>query len=161
MKTLIKLMAFLAFIPFSGFAQNNPLDGMLAEYQGNQGFHFLDVNTNMMSKDISKTITLKLLSFNEKENPALDADNIYREFKKRFDKSQYKGLVEVKSSGENVEMMVKQNGENISEIVITVKGETETVLIAASGNFTMSDLAKFSDVQNCKGFQVLEKLCEE
>jgi len=161
MKTLMKIFALLFILPLAGFTQNNPLNGMLASYNGQPGFHFLEMNTNMMSNDITKVVHLKLLSFDAKENPAFNVSEIYNEFMKGFDRSAYKGLVEVKSSGDNVEMMVKKEGEQISEFVITIKGETETVLISAAGNFSMTDLAKFSDFKNCKGLQVLEQLCEE
>ncbi len=161
MKTLLKFMIILMTFPLMGTAQDNPLNHLITKYKDQPGFHFLDVSTNMMSENIDKVIHLKLLSFDEKENSSFKAKELYNNFFKDFDKSLYKGLVEVKSSGDNVEMMVKQDGKNISEIVITVLGDTEAVLIAASGNFTMNDLSKFSDLNQCKGFQVLEKLCEE
>lgn len=73
----------------------------------------------------------------------------------------YKGLVEVKSSGENINMMVKKEGDQLSEIVIIVQEKDETTFMVATGNFDLKDIAKLSELKNCKGLQTLEKLCED
>ena len=151
MKMLANLILVVFLLPVAGFAQDNPLDAFIEKYKDLPGFHFFDVNTNMMSDEPGKVINLKMLSFDEKENTGFKAGKLYDEFFETFDKSAYKGLVQIKSSGDNVEMMVKKAGEMLSEIIIAVNGETETVLIAATGDITMKDLGKFSDLENCKG----------
>jgi hypothetical protein len=161
MKTLVKLLLVAALLPVAGFAQNNPLNSFIKKYQDQPGFYYLDLKTNMMSDEPEKVINLKLLSFDEKDNSSFMAKNLYNDFFNKVDKNEYKGLVEVKSSGDNVEMLVKKEGEKISEIIIAVQGDKETVLISASGSFSMKDLGKFSNLKECKGLQVLEQLCEE
>jgi len=57
--------------------------------------------------------------------------------------------------------MVKKNGDILSEVIIMVQEDDETTLIAASGNFDLKDLAKFGNMDKCKGLKVLSELCED
>jgi len=161
MKTQISFLALLTVITLAGMSQENPLNGLIEKYAIQEGFYFLDVNTNMMSDEPGNIIHLKLLSFEQEKNPAYNPAGIYDEFFSQIDKNLYKGLVEVKSSGDNMEMLVRKEGEKIAEVIVAVKGDLETILIAASGTFTLKNLAKFGAAENCRGFKVLEELCEE
>lgn len=170
MKNSIKLLlTLLICLPFAGFSQSNPLDALMDQYAGKDGFYFLDLKTNLMStgegenkkKDVDKVINLKMISFNQDENQMMKAGNLYNAFMSTIDKSKYKGLIEVKGSGDNVEMMIRQDGDQLKEIIITVQEDNEVTLIAATGNFDLKDLAHFKNMKDCQGLQVLEKLCEE
>ena len=167
-KVLILVSAVMFMFCISIFAQQNPLDGFLAKYSGKEGVKFLELKTNMVGSEKSeneqysnKVIDLKMISIKGSGPKGNEAKNLYNEFFQEFNKDNYIGLVEVKSSGDNVEILVKKENNRISEFIIAVKEEVETTLIAASGNFDLKDLAKISEFQNCKGLQVLEKLCEE
>ena len=161
MKTILYFLLFCVVIPAGTFAQSDQLNRMIHKYKSVEGFRYLDVNTNMISAETDKVVNLKLISFDAEKNTSFVSDNLRDEFYKGFNEKEFKGLVEVKSSGDNVEMMVKKEGDKVSHIIISVLGESETVFISVSGNMTMKDLGKFSDFENCHGLQVLEQLCEE
>lgn len=161
MKTILNFLIFIFLIPAAGFSQGDQLNRMISKYKSVEGFRYLDVNTNMISNETEKVVNLKLVSFNAEKNASFTGKDLRDEFYKGFNKDQFKGLVEVKSSGDNVEMMVKKDGDQVSHIIISVLGQTETVFISVSGDMTMKDLGRFSDFENCHGLQVLEQLCEE
>ncbi|HPE54947.1 MAG TPA: DUF4252 domain-containing protein [Bacteroidales bacterium] len=169
MKTkIIAILIILAAIPAMLAAQSNPLDQMIKKYSDKQGFYFLDLKTNLMSKLVdstgqsnNKVINLKMITFNEDQNNSFKASNLYKQFFNGFDKSNYKGVIEVKSSGNNVEMLIRKEGDKLAEVIIVVQEETEITLIAASGNFDMSDLSKFEHMKSCHGMQIINQLCEE
>jgi len=150
-------------------AQSNPLDSYIEKYAGQDGFYYLNLETNMSGisgdedeeSDFSQIIYLRMLLYEEGKSTKFDASKIYQDFKAGISKDEYRGLMEVKSNGENVEMMVKKNGDKLSEVIIVMQEEGETTLIAASGNFDLKDLAKFGNMDKCKGLKVLGELCDD
>jgi len=167
----ISILAFIISLPAILFAQSNPLDNYILQYEGTPGFYYMDMETNMFNFDddnedgSQKTpdniIDFKIISFEKNENATYDPAKIYSDFSKTLNKNVYKGLVEVKSSGENVNMLVKKQGEQIVEIIITVQEKDEITIMVATGNFDLKDIAKLSELKSCKGLQALEKLCED
>jgi len=164
----IAMLVFIITIPTILFAQVHPLDSYINQYDGTPGFYYMDMKTNMFNfneddgspKTSDNMIDFKIVSFEQTKNATFNADKIYNNFSKSLNKDVYKGLVEVKSNGENVDMLVKKQGNQISEIVVIVREKDETTLMVATGNFDLKDIAKLSELKNCKGLQTLEKLCE-
>ena len=172
MKNSIKIsfLALIIAIPGILLAQVNPLDSYIEKYEGDPGFYYMDLKTNMFNFEDEKMetptnrtdiIDFKIVSFEKKENSKFDPNKIYNDFNKTLNKDVYKGLVEVKSSGKNINLMVKKEGDQLTEIVIIVQEKEETTLIVATGNFDLKDIAKLSKLKDCKGFQTLEKLCKD
>ncbi|MCF8368395.1 MAG: DUF4252 domain-containing protein [Bacteroidales bacterium] len=167
MKKIIIIGVVLAVFIQTGITQNNPLDQFMTKYASDKNYKFLELKTNMIghSKEdntsVNKVLRLKMITQKESGLKGNDAVNFYDEFFKTFNKKEYVGLVEVKSSGDNIEILVKNKDNFVSEFIIAINEESETTIIAASGNFDLKDLAKLSEFQNCKGLQVLDKLCEE
>ena len=163
------LLVLIIAIPAILSAQTNPLDSYISKYEGTPGFYYMDMKTNMFSfeeedgssKTESNIIDFKIVSFEKVEKAKFDPSNIYDDFAKTLNPDTYKGLVDVKSSGENVEMLVKKDGNQIAEIVIIVQEKDETTLLVATGNFDLKDIAKLKNLKNCKGLEALEKLCED
>ena len=106
-------------------------------------------------------IDFKIVSFEKNKNSKFDPNKIYIDFNKTLKNDVYKGLVDIKSNGKNVNMVVRKEGDQITEIVIIVQEKDETTLMVAMGNFDLKDIAKLSELKNCKGLQTLEKLCED
>ena len=172
MKKTIKISILALFIslPAILFAQTNPLDSYISQYEGTPGFYYMDMKTNMFSfdeneKDSQKTesniIDFKIVSFEKTEKAKFDPADIYDNFTKTLNPDVYKGLIDVKSSGEYVEMLVKKEGNQIAEIIIIVQEKAETTLMVATGNFDLKDIAKLRNLKDCKGLEALEKLCED
>lgn len=159
----------MALMPVLLSAQSNPLDSYIAKYSETPGFYYFDLKTNMFNPSDDEggndgeasIINLKMISVDDVKNPGISSSALYDKFYKGIKKNDYKGLVEVKSNGENVEMIVKKDGNYIKEMIITIQDEEETTLIVATGNFSLKDMAKFSNAKKCKGFEILGQLCED
>ncbi|MEZ5083722.1 MAG: DUF4252 domain-containing protein [Bacteroidales bacterium] len=166
-KLIILTISFLLFSAAAIFAQANPLDNFIEQYSGEKGFQYLELKTNMIPGDENnesaeeRMIFLKMVLFNENGSTKYTATDIHSDFLKKFDKESYVGLVDIKSSGDQVELLVKKENQMVTEFVICICEEQETTLIAASGNFDLKNLAKLSKFKDCKGLHILEKLCEE
>lgn len=171
MKITYKILLILiaGLFPALLSAQENTLDGLLSKYGDQPGFYFLELKTNMFSSeqetDVSpmqgKLITIKVLSYTEGSSNQSKAEEVYEHLMSGINVDSYKGLIEVKSSGDKIDMMVKKDGEKLSEIIIIVRESTETTIVAASGSFDLKDIARFSEMKNCRGLETLEKLCED
>lgn len=165
-----KLLAIIIAIPGLLIAQINPLDSYIEKYEGAPGFYYMDLKTNMfnfddmdegLQKSSSNIIDFKIVSFEKNKNSTFNPAQIYNDFNSTLSKDVYKGLVEVKSDGELVNMAVKKEGDQIAEIIITVQEKEETTLMVATGNFDLKDIAKLRNLKDCKGLEALEKLCED
>jgi hypothetical protein len=153
----------------TGYSQTNPLENFMSDMKDAPGFYFMNLETNLVvsgdkeagQTDHTKVINLKVFSFDQKENGNFSAKNIYNDFFSKVNRNDYKGLIEVKSSGDHVEMMVKEEGDRISQFIMTIREEDETTIIAASGNFDLKDLSKLGALKNSKSFEILQTLSEE
>ncbi len=104
---------------------------------------------------------MKMLSYRTGSSSGFTSTDIYNQFTSGIDITSYVGLVEVKNSGEKVEMMVKKEGSKINEIILMVQEKDEATIISASGSFDMKDISKLSEIKNCHAFEMLKNLCEE
>ena len=170
MKNIVKSAGLLSLllIPLLALTQTNPLDNLIRKYAHQDGIYFLDLTTNMFNPTADSTssssqreINLKVLSVQNNANTNFALTDIYNEMMGTIDKSAYKGLIEIKKSGQNVEFLVRKDGNMVKNLIIAVKEEKEITLIAASGNFDLKDLAKFKQIEKCKGLQILGQLSEE
>jgi hypothetical protein len=166
MKTNISIIIAMFFIlPIMLQAQDHPLDALMDNYKGQPGVYFMDMTTNMFLDTLegktAKTLQLKMISFEEGSGTSLKAKDLYDSFFDRIDREDYIGLVEIKSTDEHMEVMVKKEPEGVSEFIIAVIEEKETTFIGATGNFDLKDLASLKALQNCRGLKVMEQLCED
>lgn len=169
MKTLLSgFIAVLMITPGLLSAQQNPLVELLESRTGQEGCYTLDLTTNMFlssgeedEKEFDKSLHLTMVSLDEEMAGKGEAKRLHDDFIARIDKSSYRGLIEVRHDQENVEFLVKRDADRVSEVIIIMLGDGETTLVAASGNFDLIDLAKFGQLKNCKGLEILGALCEE
>ncbi len=170
MKKNLKILLVIAIMsPLFLFSQQSGADKLFEKYSNKLGFYYLNLETNMLStieegeesKNQSEIVYLRMLTFKESEDVNKEASKVYGEFLKAFDKDVYKGLIDVNSSGEKVDMMVKKDNGKVSEIIIVIFDNTETMLVSASGNFDLKKLATFKQIENCKRLGSLKQLCED
>ncbi len=85
---------------------------------------------------IKKVSKIKVLSV---ENGSKEMLNDYAEF---LNNNHYEDWATIKHDGENVNLRVKQNGEAIKNMLITVNSDKELVFVDVKGNFTPDDISK-------------------
>lgn len=82
-----------------------------------------------------------------------DALELYKEAKKKIDTKEYEILMTVRDKdGENVEFLVKEQGEKtINELLLMVGGEEEFVLISFAGIIDLDKVSKLAkSIENNK-----------
>lgn len=85
---------------------------------------------------IAKVSKIKILTV---ENGSKEMLNDYAKF---LNNNHYEDWATIKHNGENVNLRVKQKGEAIKNMLITVNSEKELVFVDVKGNFTPDDISK-------------------
>jgi hypothetical protein len=165
MKNIIKIVLALLIIPGFVFSQSAKTEKLFEKYAEKEGFYFLKLETNLLSSrdeiPDDGVVHVKMLAFEQEEDSGKDVSKVYKEFQKAFNNEEYSGLIDVNSKGEKVDMMVKKTDGIVSEIVLIILDKNETMLISATGNFDLKNLANFESLEKCKRLGMLQKLCEE
>lgn len=65
-----------------------------------------------------------------------------QDYAKYLNKNNYADWASIKHDGENVNIRVKQDGDNIKNMLITVNSDKELVFVDVKGNFTADDISK-------------------
>lgn len=85
---------------------------------------------------IKKVSKIKVLTV---ENGSKEMLTDYAKF---LNNNHYEDWATIKHDGENVNLRVKQNGEAIKNMLITVNSDKELVFVDVKGNFTPDDISK-------------------
>ena len=67
----------------------------------------------------------------------------------------------VKEGPETITFMVRENQGRISELVMTLEGGSESLVLFLEGDISLKDLSKLSQSMNVEGFEHLEKIENE
>ncbi len=163
----IALLLPLLVLPFLLNAQNSPVDKLFEKYYGKEGFTTVLVNEEMfeviknMEVDkgefegsLGKIKRVRVIA-QEDECEETAGVNFMEELKGvTFD--EYKELVVVKESDEEVLILAKEVDGMLSELLILVGGE-DNVLVSIEGRFTMEDLEALSHLE---GLEALEDVLD-
>jgi hypothetical protein len=76
----------------------------------------------------------------------------------KLDKSVYKEMVSVKSSDEDVVILVKELNGRIAELLVIAGGPDNNALIQIKGDMLLSELSEMAGKYQMKGFDQLRKL---
>ncbi len=85
----------------------------------------------------------------------------YKEANNRINTSEYATLVKVRDKGENVRLMIKDQGDIINEMLVLVGGDDEFVLVSLIGNIDLKKISKLAKAVDIKGLEHLEKVDEK
>ncbi len=86
----------------------------------------------------------------------------YKEAKQKINTKGYEVLMTVRDKGEeNVEFLVKENGDKIEELLLLVGGEDDFALISFVGNIDLDKISKLSKSLDVKGMEHLEKIDDQ
>ncbi|MBN3036657.1 MAG: DUF4252 domain-containing protein [Bacteroidales bacterium] len=158
-----KIVLLLLLTPWLAEGQQNPLDPLFEKYASRQDVFFFDLHTNMIDPEPERRptseVALRIIAV-DSTTAAVSPEGILREFEKTIDRSQYKGLVEVRSGHENIDILARQQDDRIISFIVIAAEKNETLIMAASGSFLLEDILKLGEVRECRIFNALEKLCE-
>lgn len=160
------LTLMLGFAGIS-FGQSDAIVKYFDKYMDNEEFTIVYISPKMFSmvskvtpedmdpevKEIIKNLKgLRILTTST--NPLA----FYKEAKAKINTSEYEVLMTVRDEGENVEFLVKDNGDIINELLLLVGGSDEFVLMSFVGNIDLNKIAKLAKNINIDGMEHLENL---
>lgn len=88
-------------------------------------------------------------------------EKFYEEAKSKIKTSEYEILLTVRDEGENVQFLIKDEGDTIKELLLLVGGEDEFVMLSFVGDIDLDKISKLARKLDVKGVQHLDKLDEE
>ena len=157
----MRKIAFLLpilLLPLLVNAQKSPIDELFDKYYGKDGFttvlvtqDMFEVISNMDSEEgdfegtLGKIKRVRVLAQDDDSEVKVEGVNFMEELK-GADFDDYKELVVVKNSEEEVLILAKEDNGKLTELLVVVGGE-ENVLVSVEGKFTMEDLEALSDLE--------------
>jgi hypothetical protein len=165
MMVLTVLMGLAACVS----AQKDPVNAAFEKYAGKEGFTTVNISGDMLNmisqaeeerRDTnfqSKLTDLKIL-VRDKKCDELQTANFRTEVYDKLDKKEYKEMMTVKESDQDVVILVKESGGRVSELLLLVTGKDNNVMIQAKGDMLLRELADLSGKYPMKGFEQLKNL---
>jgi uncharacterized protein DUF4252 len=165
MKNIIFGLAILC-LPLSIFGQAKSIENFYEKYKGNEEvtsinvsgellnfvFTSTDSETEQLTSKISK---LRVLIVEEK---SIVKQSDYKQFIKNVKKEKFEELIRFKEGGDAVDFHLREQGDVITDVLITVHGDDGFILLSIEGLFNFSDLNDFD--LNIEGSEHLKKLPE-
>jgi len=151
MKNLTGIIAFL-FVTVSLNAQKS-IDALFDKYAGKDGFVTVTINGNLLKlaakadKDKDHGTmpgNLSRIRILAQEDSTLEVGNFYTAVLKDLDLKQYEDFMQVKSSGEDVRMLVKTDGDKFREFLLIVGGK-DNAIIQIQGSMSLEEAKKFAE----------------
>ena len=166
MKKIAFLLSFV-LLPLLAAAQSSQVDKLFDKYAGSEGFTTVLVNPELfevissmekaggeLEADLGNISRIRVLA-QEEASESTRGINFMEELK-GADFDDYKELVIVKDSDEEVMVLAKEEGGKLAELLVIVSGD-ENVLVSIEGLFDMKDLESLSDLD---GLDVLDEIME-
>jgi len=169
MKKVIILM--LVMIGSFGLqAQSDAISKFFSKYADDTSFS----NVNISSKMFKLFTNIEADNPNDKE--ILDAINslsglrilaksditngreLYKEAFSKVNAKEYEELMSIREKDQDFKFMIKQNGNNIQELLMISGGPKEFMIMSITGNIDLNKISKIGSKMNIGGLENLEKM---
>lgn len=153
-------------------AQQSPANELFETHSGQEGYTSVYITKYMFElfakitneedqkefTDItSKLESIKILTIdsalNVKEDFAFD-----QEITTLIKSNNYKELMIVKEGKETIKFLINEKNDKISEFLMSVIGDGNSVLIFLQGDINLKQISKLSKTMNVSGFKHLDKI---
>ncbi|MCB0606919.1 MAG: DUF4252 domain-containing protein [Lewinellaceae bacterium] len=162
MKIIRLLLIAMVMVPFAGrlSAQANAIDKYFQQYVDDERFTVVYISPKMFQLfekmdiddldldddddriflEVAKDMRgLRILTADE------NAAAFYKEAKAKINTTEYEPLITVRSkSKENVEFMIKEEGNKVSELLLLAGGDDSFVLLSFVGSFDLEKVTKMA-----------------
>ncbi|HJX71943.1 MAG TPA: DUF4252 domain-containing protein [Bacteroidales bacterium] len=165
MKNLAFVFVAIAFSMH--VSAQDPIHDVFNQYAGKEGFTTVNITgelLNMMiamdesckhQKDLSTRIhEIKILAQEEGFNSGV---NFHELIYNKINRNDYKDLLTVRESDENVNILAKESEGIITEFLLIVSGD-ENVLISIKGDIVLNELGDLAESIDMEGFEMLKML---
>ncbi len=175
MKKLFVGLALLIFsLPVVVNAQETAMDKFYEKYAAEKGFTGVSVSPEMFemlasmevndstgqmeeAHQMMKQLTgLKMLSY--EPQPGVEKFPLIERAKKALKISNYTEMMTVQDDGQTIKFYVKKSGDKVSELLMTLQGEDQEVVLDIAGNIDMKSIAQLGQMMNMKGMGNLSKM---
>ena len=167
MKKVIVLACILGAVTL-GYSQDNALDQFFKSYLNDTSFTVVNISPKMfqlisemdmkdMEPETKELISnIKSLRILTREKDGL---RYFQEANKKLTSNQFEEILSVREKdGENVRILIREQGEFISELILIVGGEDEFVLLDLVGKINLKTIGKLGSTINAPGLQHLDKM---
>lgn len=144
-------------------AQGNAIDDIFNKYSEREGFTVVNISGKMFSllagngekKDGTEILnSLKSIRILSVEDSLLNRNiNFYNELNSKVNLNSYEELMSVKESRDVTRILVKQNGNIITELLMVTGGPGGNTLISIRGDLNLksiSELSKSTGIEELK-----------
>lgn len=163
---------FIFFLfTFSALSADPKIDKIFSKYDGKQGFTTVNVTKDMFSlfiqmdnsesqkqslkKALTKINGIKIMNYSADSLQNI-SKSLFNELQKSIPMNEYKELMVINDAGSQVKILIKKNGEIISDFVMLVGKTKEVVLINITGELDLEALKQISKSMNIEGMQNIE-----
>lgn len=167
MKHLLSLIS-LVLLTTILHAQSDAITSYFDKYVDDERFSMVYISPKMFEmvskidieevdqdiKDIIKELKgLRILS-----SEHADAPKFYQEAKNKINTNGFETLITARDGGEDVNILVKDQGDIVNELLVLVGGEKEFTLISFVGNIDLKKVGKLAKLLDINGANHLEKI---
>jgi hypothetical protein len=164
---------FLLLATDAIWAQNTAIDKLFDKYAGKEGFTTVFISKYMFEmfnklpdnskedkefKDLTNRLTgIRILSAEgEHVNNGI---NFYKEIMNSLPQSEYKELMVIKETGQDVKFLVKEVNGKIVQLLL-ISGGSDNALICIDGDIDLKTISTLSKGMQIEGMENLEKVKE-
>ncbi|MDD4645345.1 MAG: DUF4252 domain-containing protein [Bacteroidales bacterium] len=148
-------------------AQNKAIDQLFKKYSERDGYTSVVITKNMFQlfanvesqedDDFLKTVKnlefIKILSVKGE----MEGKAFYNEVQPAIPEKDYKELMTIKESGNNIKFLTLEQDGVIRELIMISNGKEESTMIWITGKIDMKSVAKIAQGMNIDGMKNLEK----
>lgn len=166
------LMALAVMLAPMVFGQTAS-DKLFEKYSGRDGYTsihitqymfqlFADLDTDEEMKEFTEMASsidrMKILTVDSDSLHPNRARDFYKDASSTLPIKQYQELMVVKDGDQTVQMLIKEEGKLVSEFLMLVNDDHESVVISITGNIDLNQLARMSSKMNIEGLENLQEL---
>ena len=172
MKKLI-ILTIAVFGMATAYSQSDAISKYFDKYMDDERFDMVYISPKMFELFASMDIEgedaqgeimeiiqdlkgLRVLSFEGDSSQASEAQGFYKEAKKSIDVDSYEELIVARDGDENVHIMVKSEGDIISELFVLIGGGDEFTMLSFIGDIDLKKVGKLARMLDIDGMEHLE-----
>ena len=164
MKNTIILL--IIALPIACFGQANSIQEIFSKYKNHENTTTLTFGGGLIkfAASFEEDSNTKVLEKISQVRLMVTEGNLvskgdYKGFSKNLKKDQFEDLMQINAEGTLVDILVREHGKRISDVVLLVNDDEDFIMISIEGNFEYSDL---NDINlNFEGGDYLKKLPEK
>ncbi|MFK7773246.1 MAG: DUF4252 domain-containing protein [Saprospiraceae bacterium] len=165
MKKIIIAIAILA-LPFLASSQHESIENFYNKYVDNEKISDISLNgwiLSMASKmseedgtEILQKITKLRIMLAEEKNIVSKSD--VKKLMRDVRNNDFEDLMTVRDEGTRVNFMIREEGENITNVLVIIHGDGDFIMLSLEGNLNFEDLKQLDfDVEGGDIFKKLPK----